>query len=105
MSFMDKAKKVAEQAQQKLEEAQKQFNERQAGGAAAGSGPAPSQEQSSSSGTGQGQTSPQRFDEHGRPIAGEPASDAPQGGEQSEAPAPPADTPNTNPDPFKPLGS
>lgn len=75
MSFMDKAKKAAEQAQQKLEEVQKQFNERQ--GAGAGPGPVPS----------------------------EPASHAPQGGEENEAPAPPADAPNANPDPFKPLGS
>ena len=33
MGFMDKAKKLADQAQQKLDEAQKQFNDRQAGGA------------------------------------------------------------------------
>lgn len=47
------------------------------------------------------QTPPQRFDEHGRPIPGEPASAAPQE-EQSEATA---HAPNANPDPFKPLGS
>jgi hypothetical protein len=31
MSLMDKAKKLAEQAQTKLDEVQKQFNERQSG--------------------------------------------------------------------------
>ena len=104
MSFMDKAKKMAEQAQQKLEEAQKQFNERQVGGGGVGSGQAPHREQSSSSAEGPDQTPP-RFDEHGRPIPAEPASAAPQGGEQSEAAPAPADAPNANPDPFKPLGS
>ena len=37
MGFMDKAKKMAEQAQTKLDEAQKQFNEKQ-GALAAGRG-------------------------------------------------------------------
>ena len=92
MSFMDKAKKVAEQAQQKLEEAQKQFNERQT----AGQSPAPG--------------GAERFDEHGRPISGEPAPpSAPEGQAPADEPAPPAappgDAPNANPDPFKPLGS
>jgi len=47
MGFMDKAKKLAEQAQQKLDEAQKTFNE---GGSTAGQQPGG-----------------RRFDEHGRP--------------------------------------
>ena len=50
MGFMDKAKKMAEQAQAKLEEAQKQFNESQSQ-SSAGSGPAV------------------EYDKHGRPIA------------------------------------
>ena len=36
MGFMDKAKQLAEQAQQKLEETQKQFNDSQAQKAAGG---------------------------------------------------------------------
>jgi len=48
MGFMDKAKKMAEQAQAKLDEAQKQFNSGQAQGQ--GSGPAV------------------EYDNHGRPI-------------------------------------
>ena len=34
MGFMDKAKKLAEQAQEKLDEAQKNFNQGQSGSAA-----------------------------------------------------------------------
>jgi formin 2/WAS/WASL-interacting protein len=58
MGFMDKAKKMAEQAQAKLEEAQKQFNE--------------GQSQSGSSGPAV------EYDNHGRPI--------PQTPEQAAAP-------------------
>jgi hypothetical protein len=111
MGFMDKAKKLAEQAQQKLDEAQNQFNQ-----GAAPQGP---------QGTGE-----QRYDEHGRPIQeGPPAGEAPPPTAQP-APAPPdAETPaspsapaapaeppaaapppsggqgdaNATPDPFKPL--
>ena len=53
MGFMDKAKKMAEQAQARLDEAQKQFNTGSEGGQ--GSGPAI------------------EYDQHGRPIAQEPA--------------------------------
>ena len=119
MGFMDKAKKLAEQAQQKLDEAQQNFNK-----------------------SGSPQAGPQeggvRYDEHGRPIQEEtppagtapppsaepPASDAVPAPEAPPAPdpaappapeAPPApdppppppapggDQPNAAPDPFKPL--
>ena len=53
MGFLDKAKKLAEDAQQKLDEAQKQFNERQA---APGPGGAPAE-----------------YDAHGRPVHWLPA--------------------------------
>jgi hypothetical protein len=65
MGFMDKAKKMAEQAQQKLDEVQKEFN--------------------------QGQSSPQpqgpvtQYDKHGRPVP--PADAAPPGPSAPPAPA------------------
>jgi hypothetical protein len=81
MGFMDKAKKLAEQAQQKLDEAQESFNR-------------PSQ-QSTSEGEGE------RYDEHGRPIRDEapPAGATPP---PAAEPAPERDA-NATPDPFKPL--
>lgn len=115
MGFMDKAKKLAEQAQQKIDETQKQFNEKQA------------QPQAPGAGAGV------RYDEHGRPLPGEATSAAdpavargvsqpqpseavepppaapPQEGppEGEERPAPPPPPPsggaNANPDPFKPI--
>jgi hypothetical protein len=69
MGFMDKAKKMAEQAQTKLDEAQKQFNEKQG---APGTPPA------------QGGPVPQ-YDAHGRPV--QPATEAPPA--PSAPPAPP----------------
>jgi hypothetical protein len=109
MGFMDKAKKLAEQAQQKLDEAQQNFNK-----------------------SGSPQAGPQeggvRYDEHGRPIqeaplagaapppsAEPPASEAPPAPDPEAPPAPdpgappapetpPApsgDQPNAAPDPFK----
>ena len=116
MGFMDKAKQMAEQAQQKVEDAQKNFNESQAQKAPADGGA-------------------QRFDDHGRPIGEQPpappagstpvpavepvqsATDAsdpataqavsqpqpPEASEEDPAPAPPADGRNANPDPFKPI--
>ena len=91
MGFMDKAKKLAEQAQQKLDEAQQQFN---SGGQTEGQQPGGNV----------------RYDEHGRPIGGPPASDAPPpSGQPPAEPAEPAgserppDGTNANPDPFKPL--
>ena len=92
MGFMDKAKKLAEQAQEKLDEAQKNFNKSQEPQAPAGGGV--------------------RYDDHGRPIqdetpaaATEPPSAAPA--EETATPPPPADKPagdaNASPDPFKPI--
>lgn len=103
MGFMDKAKKLAEQAQEKLDEVQQNFNQ-------GGSTP--------------GQEGGARYDEHGRPIqdtppaaatpppAAEPAPSAPAAPEPA-APAEPAASepppasegasPNATPDPFKPL--
>jgi hypothetical protein len=113
MGFMDKAKKLAEQAQQKLDEAQSQFN----------------QNPSRPEGGGV------QYDEHGRPIpqappattaptpdpAAPPAGDrpgevpaspsapaAPASEEHAdEPPTPPPPAPssgaNPSPDPFKPL--
>jgi hypothetical protein len=66
MGFMDKAKKLAEQAQTKLDEVQKEFNERQSS-ASSGGGPAV------------------EYDKHGRPV---PA-------QQGEAPTPPHGDPLT----------
>jgi hypothetical protein len=82
VGFMDKAKKLAEQAQQKLDEAQQNFNKSaspQAGPEAEGT----------------------RYDDHGRPV-----QDAPPAGEAAPPPAEPAapgDGPNSSPDPFKPI--
>jgi hypothetical protein len=74
MGFMDKAKKLAEQAQEKLDEAQQNFNK-------GGSTP--------------GQQAETRYDAHGRPIQdGPPAGTAPP---PSAEPAPP--TPPPAPDP------
>jgi hypothetical protein len=74
MGFMDKAKKLAEQAQQKLDEAQQNFNK-------------------SASPQAQPQEGGVRYDEHGRPIQ----EDAPA----AAAPAPPAD-PGAPPPPPEP---
>jgi hypothetical protein len=118
MGFMDKAKKLAEQAQQKLDEAQQNFN------------------QNASPQADPSEQAPQdsvRYDEHGRPIPDGPpagatappsaeppaadpdapatdAADAPAA-EAADAPTPdpaaPApsggDQANASPDPFKPL--
>jgi hypothetical protein len=85
MGFMDKAKKMAEQAQAKLDEAQKQFNSGQAQGQ--GSGPAV------------------EYDKHGRPIAQEapeaatPPHGDPLAGSQAPPPAPEAPAPPVPPAP------
>ena len=71
MGFMDKAKKMAEQAQAKLDEAQSKINTSQGG------------EQAGSSG------SVVEYDKHGRPI--QPAGPTPDAG------APPAATPGVPP--------
>jgi hypothetical protein len=105
MGFMDKAKKLAEQAQQKLDETQKNFNQ-------SNSSQAPAE--------GDGV----KYDEHGRPVQEAPpagatappaAEPAPPTEEQpaADAPAAPAAPPapaapssgdaNAAPDPFKPI--
>jgi hypothetical protein len=75
MGFMDKAKKMAEQAQAKLDEAQKQFNAGQQSGEQS-SGPAV------------------EYDSHGRPIQQAPAT-PPHGDPLAEAsvPSPPGAPP------------
>jgi formin 2/WAS/WASL-interacting protein len=71
MGFMDKAKKMAEQAQAKVDEAQKQFNSGQQGDRP--SGPAV------------------EYDAHGRPVAQAPQdSVAPPHGDPLAGPTPPA---------------
>lgn len=103
MGFMDKAKQLAEQAQQKLDETQKNFNK-------------------SNSPEGQPEGGGVKYDAHGRPIqeappagatpppAAEPA--APEAAPTEEQPAAAAPTPppapssgdtNATPDPFKPI--
>ena len=75
MGFMDKAKKMAEQAQAKLDDAQKQFNSGQQQGQ--GAGPAV------------------EYDKHGRPIASQAPPSAPPHGDPLAATsqAPPTATP------------
>jgi hypothetical protein len=98
MGFLDKAKKMAEQAQTKLDEVQKQFNEGQSG----------------SSGS---QPPPVEYDEHGRPIGAEapaepvgppPSAPTPPHGDplagETTAPPPPAPAAPT-PDPAAPPAS
>jgi hypothetical protein len=101
MGFLDKAKKMAEQAQAKLDEVQQQFNESQSKGSAP-QGPAV------------------EYDKHGRPIQSEAppqpsAPPAPHGDPVAEAPpapthgdtaaeAPPAaETPPSAPDAAAPV--
>jgi hypothetical protein len=74
VGFMDKAKKMAEQAQAKLDEAQKQFNSGQSGGAGQGGGPAV------------------EYDKHGRPIQPSPVTP-----DALATPTPPAATPGVPP--------
>ena len=76
MGFMDKAKKMAEQAQAKLDEVQKSVNTTQ-GGPPAGGGPVV------------------EYDKHGRPI--QPAAPTPDAGAPPAAPAPPEATPGVPP--------
>ena len=106
MGFMDKAKKLAEQAQQKLDETQKNFNQ-------SNSPQAPAE--------GDGV----KYDEHGRPVqeappagatappaaepappAAEPTQEQPAADAPAAPPAPPAPSSgdaNASPDPFKPI--
>lgn len=101
MGFMDKAKKMAEQAQAKLDEAQQQFNDMQSGGA-------PQQQQGPVV----------QYDKHGRPIGdapvapgtGEPPAPAgptvgaPVPGAEAAAPPPPP-APPVAPPPAPPAAS
>src|SRR5215218_4020040 len=82
MGFMDKAKKMAEQAQAKLDEAQQQFNSGQ-GASQQPSGPAV------------------EYDKHGRPIPSAEAS-APESVAPPAPPAPEAATPPAPPAPPPP---
>lgn len=82
MGWMDKAKQLAEQAQEKLDEAQKNFNK--------------SQTPDSSSGAAV------RHDEHGRTIQEEETPAAATAPPSAEPTASEGDT-NTTPDPFKPI--
>ena len=103
MGFMDKAKQLAEQAQQKLDETQKNFNK-------------------SNSPEGQPEGGGVKYDEHGRPIqeappagatappAAEPAApeaapteEQPAAAAPTPPPAPPSGDTNATPDPFKPI--
>jgi hypothetical protein len=76
MGFLDKAKKMAEQAQTKLDEVQKQFNEGQSGS----------------------QAPPVEYDQHGRPIRSEPPPAA-QTAPPPAAPAEPVGPPPAAPTP------
>jgi len=93
MGFMDKAKQLAEQAQQKLDETQKNFNK-------------------SNSPEGQPEGGGVKYDAHGRPIqeappAGATAPPAAEPAAPADAPTPPpapsSGESNTTPDPFKPI--
>jgi hypothetical protein len=91
MGFMDKAKKMAEQAQAKLDEAQKQFSQKQGSGEAGQPGGGPSVE----------------YDQHGRPIPSQPPATAtpPHGdpvGEPAASTPPPAAPAAPTPDPAAP---
>ncbi len=87
MGFMDKAKKLAEQAQAKLDEAQQQFNTSQGNpGTSGSSGPAV------------------EYDKHGRPVPSTPPPDAatpphgdPLGAAHEQAPPPPPAAPTPDP--------
>jgi hypothetical protein len=86
MGFMDKAKKLAEQAQEKLDEAQQNFNK-------GGSTP--------------GQQGGGQYDQHGRPVAdGPPAGTAPPPSGEPAPPAPPTPPPApAAPEPAAPAAS
>src|SRR6185503_16309294 len=82
MGFLDKAKKLAEEAQQKLDEAQKQFNARQA----------PGQESSEEA---------VEYDAHGRPVRRE-GSVPPPRADVPPVPPPGADAPPPMPGAWPP---
>jgi hypothetical protein len=86
MGFLDKAKQMAEQAQTKLDEVQKQFNESQGGSPAS-------------------QAPPVEYDQHGRPVRSEappaPAAPPPPHGDpvtpEAASTPPPASAPTPDP--------
>jgi hypothetical protein len=82
MGFMDKAKKLAEQAQSKLDEVQTQFNEKQSTSSSPGD---PAVE----------------YDKHGRPVPATPAEGAtpPHGDPVAATPPPVPPAPPTAPTP------
>ena len=91
MGFMDKAKQLAEQAQQKLDETQKNFNK-------------------SNSPEGQPEGGGVKYDTHGRPVQEAPPAGAtapPTAEPAAAAPTPPPAASsgdlNATPDPFKPI--
>ena len=98
MGFMDKAKKMAEQAQAKLDEAQTKYNAGQGQGGSAGGAP------------------PVQYDNHGRPIQPAPVTPdaaapvppdaappaATPGVPPTEPPQPPAPESGPTPDPASP---
>jgi len=123
MGFMDKAKQMADQAQKKIEETQKQFNEGQAAKAGPGAGggevtydssgrpiPAapPVDDPARAPGVAQPQP-PAAVDGPETASAGavvpEGAATAPEGVEEEPVPppAPPKEGMNATPDPFKPI--
>jgi hypothetical protein len=79
MGFLDKAKKMAEQAQTKLDEVQKQFNE----------------SSSRPPGSAGSQAPPVEYDKHGRPIR----SEAPPATQTAPPPAEPVGPPPAAPTP------
>ena len=96
MGFLDKAKKMAEQAQAKLDEVQKDFNAKQSGGGDQHAGPGNAVE----------------YDQHGRPVTPDtpetpadlPATQSadlsePKGDPLSAEPAAPTPETPTSPDP------
>jgi hypothetical protein len=114
VGFMDKAKKLAEQAQQKLDEAQTQFNQSAApqGGQAEGGGiqydehgrpiqqtPPPAPNPAAGAPPSPAPTAPAGSD---APPAGEPPAEQAEVTETPQAPSPTGDA-NATPDPFKPL--
>jgi hypothetical protein len=84
MGFMDKAKKMAEQAQQKLDDVQKNFNEGQGSGGQQEGGPAV------------------EYDKHGRPVNAPASAEAPPAPQPS---APAAGDPLADPAPSPVAGA
>jgi hypothetical protein len=80
MGFLDKAKKLADQAQAKLDEVQQDFNKGQASGAARASGGAAVE-----------------YDQHGRPVSAAPSSPPATAAAPGVPPAPADKSPSIDP--------